>query len=89
MKSINLPEARRHVNGHILVAFFESVVFLDVVQVISTDNDSPVHLHLGDDSSEDTTTDGHFTGEGALLVNVVTFTGLNGLNKTFKILQFT
>ena len=76
-------------NGHILVAFLESVVFLDVMQVISTDNDSPVHLHLGNDTSEDTTTDGHFTGEGALLVNVVTFTGLNGLNKTFKILQFT
>ena len=76
--SNDLPEARRHVNGHILVAFFESVVFLDVVQVISTDNDSPVHLHLSDDTSEDATTDGHFTGEGALLVNVVSILGLIG-----------
>ena len=74
-------------NGHILVAFLESVVFLDVMQVISTNNDSPVHLHLGDDASEDTSTNGHFTSEGALLVNVVTFTGLMNLNKTFSNLQ--
>ena len=38
------PETRRHVHGHVLVAFLESVVLFDVVQVISPDNHGPEKL---------------------------------------------
>ena len=58
------------------------VVFLDVVQVIPADNSGPVHLQLGDDSGQDTATNGDLAGEGTLLVNVVTLTGLC---KKFKV----
>ena len=56
---------------------YSPVVLLDVVQVITPDDDGPVHLHLGDDSGQDTSTDGDLAGEGALLVNVVTLTSLS------------
>ena len=64
-------------NGDVLVSLLETVVFLDVVQVISADNHCPVHLHLGDNSSQDAATDRDLTGEGTLLVDVVTLAGLN------------
>ena len=63
-------------HGDVLVSLFEPVVFLDVVQVIPADNSGPVHLQLGDDSGQDTATNGNLAGEGTLLVNVVTLTGL-------------
>ena len=72
----HVPEARRQVHGDILVSLFETVVFLDVVQVISTDNGRLVHLQFGDNSGQDATTDGHLSDEGTLLVDVVTFAGL-------------
>ena len=64
-------------NGDVLVSLLETVVFLDVMQVISADNHCPVHLHLGDNSSQDAASDRDLTGEGALLVDVVTFAGLS------------
>lgn len=48
------------------------------MKVFSPDDDGPVHLHLGDDSSQDTSTDGDLAGEGALLVNIVSGLGLIG-----------
>jgi len=72
------PETRRHVHGHVLVAFLESVVLFDVVQVISPDNHGPVHFHLGDDTGENATTDGDLADKGALFVNVVSLASLSG-----------
>lgn len=63
-------------HGNILVALLEPVVLLDVMQVVPPDDDSPVHLHLGDDTRKDTTTDRHLAGEGTLLVNVVALASL-------------
>jgi len=63
---------------HVLVPLLEPVVLLDVVKVVAPDDDSPVHLHLGDDSGQDTSTDGDLSGEGALLVNIVSRLGLIG-----------
>ena len=62
---------------HVLVPLLEPVVFLDVVEIVSPDDDGAVHLHLGDDPSQDATSDRHMAGERALLVNVVTLTSLN------------
>lgn len=66
-------------NGHIPMSLLESVVFPDVVQVITADDDGPLHLHFLDNPSKDTSTNRNVSSEGAFLVNVVT---VNSLNKT-------
>merc|ERR1719229_236681 len=76
ISDLDVSEARRHVNGHVLVSLLETVVFLDVVKVIPPDDDGSVHLHLGDDAGQDTSTNPHVAGEGALLVDIVTFASL-------------
>ena len=63
-------------NRHVLVAFLESVVLLNVMQVVPADDHGLVHLHLGDDSGQDAATDRNLASEGALLVNVVTLASL-------------
>ena len=52
------------------MTLLKTVVLLDVVQVIPSNDDSPQHLHLGDDAGQDTASDGNITGEGALLVDI-------------------
>jgi len=61
---------------HVSVTLFKSVVFLDVVQVVATDDNSPLHLHLLDDTSQNTTTDGDISSEWALLIDVGAFDSL-------------
>ena len=39
------------------VSLFKSVVLLDVVKIISSDNNSSLHLCLNDDSFEDSASD--------------------------------
>jgi len=46
----NISPAWGNVGGDHLVSFFESLVLLDVVKVISSDGARPLHLQLGDDS---------------------------------------
>lgn len=41
------PEAGGEVHGHVLVALLKAVVLSDVVEVVSADDDGPLHLHLG------------------------------------------
>ena len=47
-----------------------SFVLPDVVEVVSANDECPLHLHALHDAREDTPTDGHVTSEGAFLVNV-------------------
>jgi hypothetical protein len=56
------------VGGQVLVALLVTVVLGDVVQVVPADDQSTVHLGGDDGTSQDTSTDGDETGEGALLV---------------------
>ena len=58
---------------HIAVPFLESVVFLNEVEVISSDHNSPLHLHLHHNSSENTSSDKDIASEGTLLVDVSAF----------------
>lgn len=69
---------------HVLVPLLEPVVFFDVMEIISPDDDGAIHLHLGDDAGQDATSDRHFAGEGALLVDVVSLTGLKVIKKTIS-----
>ena len=60
------------------MTLLETVVLLHVMQVVPPDDNGPVHLEFDDNSGEDSATDGHIAGEGALLVNVGTLTSLSG-----------
>merc|ERR550534_3239903 len=63
----NVPEAGREVDGHVGVSSLESTVLLDKVKVVTSDDDGSLHLHLSDDSGEDSAADGDVASEGALL----------------------
>lgn len=63
-------EAGRAVNSGVLVALLETVVLLDVMEVVATNNDGSGHLGRNNHSSEDSSTDGNITSERALLVNI-------------------
>lgn len=78
--NLDTNEARRHVSSQVLVTLLVTVVFGDVVEVFTTDDDGPLHLSDGhNDTGQDTTTDGDLVGgEGALFVDVVTFDGFTG-----------
>jgi len=60
------------VDGHSLMTLLESVVLLDVVEVITADDNRSVHLGCKHDTLEYSATDADVTGEGALLVDVGT-----------------
>ena len=60
------------------VSFFVTVIFGDVVEVVSSDDNGPLHFGGDDDSLEDFASDGDVAGEGAFLIDVVSFDGLFG-----------
>lgn len=47
---LNTGEGGGAVSGKVLVSLLESVVLLDVVQVVSSDNDGSSHLSRNDDA---------------------------------------
>lgn len=55
------------------MSLFVSVIFWNVVQVFSSDDDGSVHLGGDDNTGENLTSDRNGTNEWTLLVNVVTF----------------
>lgn len=61
-------ERRRDVGGQILVSLLISRILGNEVKVLAADNQRSVHLGGHDGSGEDATTDGHQSGEWALLV---------------------
>lgn len=63
-------------HGHVLVALLKAVVLSDVVEVVSADDDGPLHLHLGHHARQDPPSDGDVTSKRAFLVNVGALDGL-------------
>lgn len=55
---------------HVLVALLKSIVLANVVQIVPADDNCPLHLHLLDNSREDSATNSNFARKGAFLVNV-------------------
>lgn len=43
----NIPEARRQVDRDVLVPLLKAVVLADVMQVVTSDDNGPLHLHFG------------------------------------------
>ena len=64
-------ESRTAMSRNILVPLLKTSVLGDVMKVIPPNNDGTLHLGGGDDSLEDTATDGNVSGEGTFLVDVV------------------
>ena len=61
------------------MSLLKSVVFSHIVQVIPSNNDGPLHLHLGDDPCQDTPPDTDVAGERTFPVDIVAFLCL-GIN---------
>jgi len=70
---MNLPEARRQVGREVIVSLFKSVVFLDVVQIVSPDYDCSFHLHAFYHPRQNASTNADIACEGTFLVNVCAF----------------
>lgn len=68
-------ESWGNVSSDVLVSLFVSVIFWNVVQVVSSDDDSSVHFGGDNSTGQDLTSDGDSTNEWTLLVNVSTFNG--------------
>lgn len=58
-------------NGHVLVALLKTVVFSDVVKVVTTDDNGSLHLVFDDNATKNATSNGYIAGKGALLVDVI------------------
>ena len=63
------------VGSNVFVTLLVSVVFWNVVQVVTSDDDGTVHLGGDNGTGQDLTSDRDVTNEWALLVNVVTSDG--------------
>jgi hypothetical protein len=73
-------ESWGNVGSQVFVTLLVSVVFWNVVQVVTSDNDGTVHLGGHNCTRQDLTSDGNLTNEWTLLVNVRTLnSGLWGL----------
>lgn len=77
-----------HVHSHVLVSLLVSVVFLDKVKVVSSDDDGSVHFGGDNSTGQNLTSDGNVTNKGALLVDVGALDGrLGGLESQSNVLN--
>ena len=64
-------ESRGKMSGHVLMSLLESVVLLNVVEVISSEDNSSAHLIGEDDTFEDSASDGNWGSERTLVIDVL------------------
>jgi len=69
-------EGGRGVRRDVAVTLLETVVFRDVVQVVTANDDGALHLRAVNNALEDTAADGDVAGERTLLVDVFALNGL-------------
>jgi hypothetical protein len=69
-------EGRRAVDGSVGVALFETVVLLDVMQIVTTNHNGASHLGRDHHTFNNTTTDRNVASERTLLINIFTFNSL-------------
>jgi hypothetical protein len=60
------------------VSFFISIVFRDIVKIVSSDDNGSLHFGGDADAFQDSASDGDVAGEGAFLIDVSGFDGLFG-----------
>jgi hypothetical protein len=71
-------KAWRNVSWDVGMPFLVSLVFLNKVEIVPSDYDCTVQLDTVACTSQDTTSNGHASNEGALLVNVSSFNSFSG-----------
>lgn len=77
---LDTNEGRGKMGRDVGVALFETVVFGYIVEIVSSDNDGPLHLCRSNDAPQNSASNAHETSERALLVDVVSADGgLGGL----------
>nr|CAD7459969.1 unnamed protein product [Timema tahoe] len=76
--------ARREVNRHISVSFLKSVVLPNIMQIVPSDDNSSLHLHLLHNSCQDTSTDRHVTRERTFFVYELGKLNLEGVNSHLR-----
>lgn len=64
------------------MSLFKSIIFSNVVQIVSSDDNRSLHLHLDHGSSKNATPDRNVSSEWTLLVDVFAFEGLTGCFET-------
>ena len=57
VSNIDVSEAGREMDRHVPVSLLEPVVLLHVVEIVTPHDNGPVHLHLGDHTSQNSSTD--------------------------------
>ena len=83
-------EGRRAVGSNVLVSLLKTTVLLDVVEVISSNDDGVLHLGGHDHTNKNSSSDGNISGEGALLVNVSSLnSGIRSLESKANVLYET
>jgi len=76
------------VSGEGLMALLKSVVLLDEMEVIASDDDGSLHFVRDNNTLEDFASDGDVAGEGALVIDVIAFNGgLGGLEAKSDLLE--
>ena len=75
---VNSLEGRGAVSRDVRVSLLVSAILLDIVEIISSDDDGSVHFGADAHSLEDTSSDGDIAGEGTLLVDVGGLYGVGG-----------
>jgi hypothetical protein len=68
-------ESWRDMGWEVVMSLLEPVVLLDVMEVISSEDNGSVHLVGENNTLKDSTTDGDVGGEWALVVNIVALNG--------------
>lgn len=84
---ISLPESRRQMYGYVLMALFETTVLPNIVQIITSNDNSTLHFQFLYDSVQDTTTNANITGKWTFFVNICSIDGLKYVNN-FIICRF-
>ena len=68
-------EGWRTVGSDVSVSFFVSVVFGNVVKIVTSHDDSPLHFSAENDSLKNFSSNSDVAGEGTLFVDVLSFDG--------------
>lgn len=63
----------------VLVALLKSVVFLDIMEIVASDDHRALHLETLDHSGQDPATNTHIASERTLLVDVRAIDGLRAM----------
>jgi len=75
---LNADKGGGAVGSQVLMSLLIAIVFLHIVEIVTTHNNGAFHLGAHNDARENTSTDGDIPSEGTLLVDIDASDGLLG-----------